>query len=494
MKPRKPRRRSTALKLRLKAYKRKEAAQQPVHTYAVLQQQLKGEDVLFAIGDLSAVSHGREDLGHWSVYAVCDGHGGTGAAKFVRMYLGTALARLLPAGSPPPPESQECEEFCRSVRHALVKSFVSLNDAFASEGFKPSGTTVAVCLVCDWLMTTANVADSEVFLDLGHSVMEMTNSHKIETNKTEIERLLAANADLRRLSCAGSGPALACEVGRGPLRVWPGGLAMSRSLGDLDSDPVVVPVPHIRQIWLPKEGSRLVMASDGLWDHVTGVKACRLIHNLPLLQAPKRLLRAARANRGFLVDDISILVLDIMPQEGFDFSERRRLTSSGMFTSLPGYLCHSALHAKLKKASKTLLYADADGLEEFPNSLDYSLSEICEESTKVEAEEVPSRESTTSSDNWDVCECSWDCAVDAAECWEKDDRDILDTAQNFVTSSSAENGKSSSVKISYKHPPQMDAEKMESSRDLFLDTSMTETPTMTTIYEPEDEGDKGQLQ
>lgn len=90
-----------------------------------------------------------------------------------------------------------------------------------------------------------------------------------------------------------------------------------------------------------------------------------------------------------------------------------------------------------------------------------------------------------------MCECSWDCAAEAAECWEKDDRDILDTAQNFVTASSSENGKSASLKFSYKHPVHADAEKMESHRDL-LDTSMTDAPTMTTIYEPEDEGDKGQ--
>jgi len=104
-------------------------------------------------------------------------------------------------------------------------------------------------------------------------------------------------------------------------------------------------------------------------------------------------------------------------------------------------------------------------------------------------EKVPSRESTTSSDNWDMCESSWDCTADVDACWEKDDRDILDTAQNFVTATSADHGKSSSLKISYKRP-HMDAEKMDSTRDLLLDTSMTDAPTMTTIYEPEDEGEK----
>lgn len=83
------------------------------------------------------------------------------------------------------------------------------------------------------------------------------------------------------------------------------------------------------------------------------------------------------------MDDISILILDIMPQDGIDFSERRRLTPTGMLNSFQGYLCRPSLYGKLKKASKTMLYADADGLEEFPNALDNTVTEICEEeSTK----------------------------------------------------------------------------------------------------------------
>ena len=61
-------------------------------------------------------------------------------------------------------------------------------------------------------------------------------------------RLQSVGADLRRLSNSGQGPMLDGEAGRGPLRVWPGGLAMSRSLGDLVCDPHIVPVPHIRQV------------------------------------------------------------------------------------------------------------------------------------------------------------------------------------------------------------------------------------------------------
>ena len=95
------------------------------------------------------------------------------------------------------------------------------------------------------------------------------------------------------------------------------------------------------------------------------------------------------------------------------------------------------------------------------------------------------------SENWDVCECSWDCSVNASSSWEKDDRDILDTAQNFVTGSNQSRKTNQSVKMVVKQS----VSRREVDRgDLsdFLDTSMTTTdaPLMTTIYEPDGENEE----
>eukprot|EP00959_Pyramimonas_sp_CCMP1952_P361307 7566856-Pyramimonas_sp.AAC.1 len=40
------------------------------------------------------------------------------------------------------------------------------------------------------------------------------------------------------------------ETGRfvGPIRAWPGGLAMSRSIGDIDTGPNILPYPEIFQV------------------------------------------------------------------------------------------------------------------------------------------------------------------------------------------------------------------------------------------------------
>jgi len=109
------------------------------------------------------------------------------------------------------------------------------------------------------------------------------------------------------------------------------------------------------------------MASDGLYDYVPGVKGSQLIHRVALVESPKALLRAAMtACCGSLADDISILVLDIMPEEGMDFTERTSRVAQGVLRSFRGYLRHPSLYRKLKRANRSGLVADKDGLIEFP--------------------------------------------------------------------------------------------------------------------------------
>lgn len=91
----------------------------------------------------------------------------------------------------------------------------------------------------------------------------------------------------------------------GPLRCWPGGLCLSRSIGDTDVGEYIVPIPHVKQVkvsWfhshglslltfyfnaykllllisqLSNGGGRLIIASDGIWDALSSdiaAKACR---------------------------------------------------------------------------------------------------------------------------------------------------------------------------------------------------------------------------
>ncbi|CAM8913638.1 unnamed protein product [Rhodiola kirilowii] len=42
----------------------------------------------------------------------------------------------------------------------------------------------------------------------------------------------------------------------GPLRCWPGGLCLSRSIGDFDVGEFIVPVPYVKQIKEVKQDSK----------------------------------------------------------------------------------------------------------------------------------------------------------------------------------------------------------------------------------------------
>ena len=60
------------------------------------------QDVIIVNEDLQKLSQHADDVCKWSLYCVCDGHGGRAAAKFMEDNLASEMARRLPAGCPPP--------------------------------------------------------------------------------------------------------------------------------------------------------------------------------------------------------------------------------------------------------------------------------------------------------------------------------------------------------------------------------------------------------
>ena len=105
-----------------------------------------------------------------------------------------------------------------------------------------------MAVVIGYLLTVANVGDSAAVLDTGCSILELTGSHRIHSNVEEQSRLRGAGCQLAPLGFHLQGPARPGELGVGPLRLWPGGLCVSRSIGDLDAGSEVVPMPHIKQV------------------------------------------------------------------------------------------------------------------------------------------------------------------------------------------------------------------------------------------------------
>ena len=104
----------------------------------------------------------------------------------------------------------------------------------------------------------------------------------------------------------------------GPLRSWPGGLAVARCIGDVDCAAYVSPEPHVVTRRLPAGGAAIVVASDGVWDCLSADDVASItlkaVHRKvgavvrPALIAEHIVAKAART-RGELLDDTTCLLL-----------------------------------------------------------------------------------------------------------------------------------------------------------------------------------------
>eukprot|EP00803_Ostreobium_quekettii_P005196 evm.model.scf_109.1 EVM.evm.TU.scf_109.1 scf_109:30719-31436(+) len=75
----------------------------PAAEYSACQRGLKGEDVVIVREARPVVEGGPA----WGLYCICDGHGGTVAANYVKSHMWRALGPLLPRE--PAPECEDCE-------------------------------------------------------------------------------------------------------------------------------------------------------------------------------------------------------------------------------------------------------------------------------------------------------------------------------------------------------------------------------------------------
>ncbi|KAG4176847.1 hypothetical protein ERO13_A11G270900v2 [Gossypium hirsutum] len=258
----------------------------------------KGEDYFLIKPDCERVPGNPETS--FSVFAIFDGHNGISAAIFAKEnLLGNVLSAI--------PQGINREEWLQALPRALVAGFVKTDIEFQQKG-ETSGTTVTFVVIDGWTVTVASVGDSRCILDTqGGVVSLLTVDHRLEENAEERERVTASGGEVGRLNVFGGN-----EVG--PLRCWPGGLCLSRSIGDTDVGEFIVPIPHVKQVKLSNSGGRLIIASDGIWDALSSDMAAKSCRGLPAELAAKLVVKEALRSRG-LKDDTTCLVVDIIPSD-----------------------------------------------------------------------------------------------------------------------------------------------------------------------------------
>ncbi|WJX21353.1 protein-serine/threonine phosphatase [Trifolium repens] len=282
----------------LKREMKSEKMEKPTVRIGQAAQSKKGEDYFLVKTDCQRVPGNSSTA--FSVFAIFDGHNGNAAAVFTKENLLNHVLCALPRGL-------GRDEWLQALPRALVAGFVKTDKEFQSRG-ETSGTTATFVIVDRWTVTVASVGDSRCILDTqGGAVTTLTVDHRLEENIEERERVTASGGEVGRLSIVGG-----AEIG--PLRCWPGGLCLSRSIGDMDVGEFIVPIPYVKQVKLSKAGGRLIIASDGIWDAVSSEMAAKSCRGLPAELAAMQVVKEALRTRG-LKDDTTCIVVDIIPPD-----------------------------------------------------------------------------------------------------------------------------------------------------------------------------------
>ncbi|KAJ3695689.1 hypothetical protein LUZ60_001066 [Juncus effusus] len=281
----------------IKEEAKSEKMEKPLLRYGCASQSKKGEDFFLMKTDCARIN--GNPAATFACFAVLDGHNGNAAAIYTRDNL---LNHVLSAI----PRNLSREEWLHALPRALVAGFVKTDKEFQSQG-QTSGTTATFVIIDGWTVTVASVGDSRCILDAEGAdgdISLLTVDHRLEENVEERERVTASGGEVGRLSIVGG-----AEIG--PLRCWPGGLCLSRSIGDIDVGEFIVPVPYVKQVKVSNAGARLIIASDGIWDSLSSETAATSCRGLPAELAARQVVKEALRTRG-LKDDTTCIVVDII--------------------------------------------------------------------------------------------------------------------------------------------------------------------------------------
>lgn len=207
----------------------------------------------------------------WAFFAVLDGHGGARAARFGAQHLpGHVVGELGPAPREPD-----------GVRQALSSAFLRADAQLRTlwPRSDPGGSTAVALLVSPRFLYLAHCGDSRALLSRSGSVAFCTEDHRPHRPR-ERERIHDAGGTVCRRRVEGS-------------------LAVSRALGDFAYKQapgrppelqLVSAEPEVTALARQAEDEFVLLASDGVWDALSGADLAELVASrLRLGLAPEQL-------------------------------------------------------------------------------------------------------------------------------------------------------------------------------------------------------------
>ncbi|KAL5581746.1 hypothetical protein UlMin_014188 [Ulmus minor] len=227
-----------------------EKIESPEIVHGQASQSKKGKDFTLVKTECQRVV--GDGISTYSVFALFDGHNGSAAAIYSKENL---LNNVLVAI----PSDLNRDEWIVTLPRVLVAGFVKTDKDFQERAgifcardiyvcgcgqilAQMSGTIATFVIIEGWVITVASVGASCCILEAAkRGIYYLSTDHRLDCNEEDRLRITISWGEVGHLN-TGSG----AEIG--PLRCWPGGLCLSRSIGDRDVGEYIVPVPYVKQV------------------------------------------------------------------------------------------------------------------------------------------------------------------------------------------------------------------------------------------------------
>jgi len=223
---------------------------------------------------------------NFNIFGVLDGHGEYGhfASQFVSRYVISHIKNH--------PLIKKCDE-PKEIYQKLISDgyqiianiFTDADVQIQKEKFdvQNSGTTCIIIIQLEEKIICANTGDSRAIMIYDKNYNDNLMNTKIYNLSYDCKPELP-NESQRIYECGGCVERALDENEQegGPYRVWVygedyPGLAMSRSIGDLDAKKIgVIPNPQIVEYTLDSNSKYMLIASDGIWEFITNEEAMRV--------------------------------------------------------------------------------------------------------------------------------------------------------------------------------------------------------------------------
>jgi len=236
-------------------------------------------------------------------FAVFDGHGGTHCAEFLKEHLHRYVLDH--------PELKQNPE--KALVEAISRAEAEFMEKCRNEKIE-SGSTVALAVIVDGALITANVGDSEIVLSRGGEAVLLTTKHQLGSNEKEVERVK---------NCGGR--IYHSRVGHPKFNPQLVSLAVSRAIGDAGFKleeytdgklSGIIADAETKKTTLTPEDEFLIIGCDGLYDVMTYQECVSFCRNLVSSQTPSQAISesivAEALNRGSN-DNVTVLFILLRP-------------------------------------------------------------------------------------------------------------------------------------------------------------------------------------